>query len=411
MSLPRTAASAVLVSLSVLVPLPAGAQQPRKPPPSLFQQVIPNPTGNNGYEELVRAAELLKASKLFQRAASGGAALTLKRQVLGDRPVVEALRLLRLGLAKPVLSPREYVGPTTLLPEFAHFRSLARLLSIQQYVFLADGRITDAIMNVRLGLRLGRAIQTDTMISGLVGVAVNALSLTTLGSHLDQLSVRDCALLYQVCLEWLREPDPYLGALAAERQGMKNTLQELRAGIRAKGAGAVNELLSPEPDDPGTAALKDSISSDPEQAEAAFQQAEKQMDAFLGRVLEEARKPSWQRASLSYEDDGSLASRFVSMLMPAYEKVGDAYTRDQARIRLLACHAAILQYRWEHDRLPPSLDVLNLGELIIDPFTGQPVQYEVAGTRYRLASVGPRVEADDPKAVSGRRPVVVTPGD
>ncbi|HTE16873.1 MAG TPA: hypothetical protein VK689_00655, partial [Armatimonadota bacterium] len=283
--------------------------------------------------------------------------------------------------------------------------------SFQQYVFLADGRISDAIMNARLGLRLGRAIQTDTMISGLVGVAVNAISITTLGSHLDQLSVRDCALLYQVCLEWLREPDPALGALAAERQGMRNTLQELRAGIRARGAGAVNELLSPDPDDRDTAMLKDSISSDPEQAEAAFVQAEKQMDAFLGRVLEEARKPLWQRASLSFQDDGSLASRFVSVLMPAYEKVGEAYARDQARIRLLACHAAILQYRWEHDRLPPSLDVLNLGQLTIDPFTGQPVQYQVTGVRYRLASVGPRTEADDPKAVSGRRPVVVTPGD
>ena len=63
------------------------------------------------------------------------------------------------------------------------------------------------------------------------------------------------------------------------------------------------------------------------------------------------------------EADGTLAGRFASWMTPAMGKIGDAYAREQARVRVLACHAAILRYRWEHDRLPPSLDVLKLGEL------------------------------------------------
>ena len=53
---------------------------------------------------------------------------------------------------------------------------------------------------------------------------------------------------------------------------------------------------------------------------------------------------------------------------------------------------------------------LDLGDLAVDPFTGQPLKYEVLGaTRYRLSSAGPKALADDPQAVDGRRPVSVGP--
>ena len=61
---------------------------------------------------------------------------------------------------------------------------------------------------------------------------------------------------------------------------------------------------------------------------------------------------------------------------------------EEARLRLLAIHAAILRYRWERDQVPASLADLNLGDLAIDPFTGQPLTYEPLGRKYRLASAG-----------------------
>ena len=78
-------------------------------------------------------------------------------------------------------------------------------------------------------------------------------------------------------------------------------------------------------------------------------------------------------------------------------------------MRLLACHAAILRYRWEYERVPPNLEALNLGDLALDPFTGQLLSYEPKVRSYRLVSVGPLADADDPDAEDGRRPVSVTP--
>ena len=97
--------------------------------------------------------------------------------------------------------------------------------------------------------------------------------------------------------------------------------------------------------------------------------------------------------------------------MPALEHAENAFTREEAMVRLLACHTAILRYRWEHDRTPPMLADLNLGDLATDPFTGRLFVLESQGYRYRLYSAGPKTAADDPKAIEGRRPVSVVPDE
>jgi hypothetical protein len=97
------------------------------------------------------------------------------------------------------------------------------------------------------------------------------------------------------------------------------------------------------------------------------------------------------------------------MLLPSTSAVNDGYAKDHARLRLLACHAAILRYRWEQDRLPPDLASLRLGELAIDPFTGQLLEYHQTGARsYSLVSGGAPTSSDNPRAVNGREPVSVT---
>src|SRR5207244_10830838 len=114
------------------------------------------------------------------------------------------------------------------LGDYSKFRALSRLLRLQQYVLLADGRVMEAMANARAGLRLSRVVQADTLLSGLVGVAISASGIRSLGSHLEQLSAGDCELLYQVCLEWLREPSPLPRVLAGERRMVKATLAEMR---------------------------------------------------------------------------------------------------------------------------------------------------------------------------------------
>jgi hypothetical protein len=387
--------------------------------PSLLRQVVPTLTGNNGYEELVAATDALRASKRFAAIEAGGGGLEAKRRVLRDPPVMRALDLVRRGLAKPVSSPRASLSSDTLLPELAEFRRLARLLVMQQYVLFADGRVPEAIETARLGWRLGTAIQTDTLISGLVGTAILAITTRGVAGHLDQLSERDCDLLYRACMERLREPDPAVRMLEAERNADRDLLAEIREG-KLDLASLVETDASPGPEDEASGRTRQAV-ADLKRVKAASAQeyavqlsrVQTALDQRYDRVIGEWRKPAWQRSLPASPGEGGLVEGLVSAIapVPMLSQVSDKYTQVQAEIRLLACHAAILRYKWDQDRLPASLAALHLEELTIDPFTGQPLQYEPRGARYRLTSVGPPAAADDPKAVDGRRPVSVVPGE
>jgi hypothetical protein len=357
--------------------------------------------------------DLFQGSRFYEKAQEAGLSLEAKRRILADRPVVRALALVREGLTKPVASPRTVLTFETVLPELAPFRSLGRLLALQQYVFLADGRVADAIDNLRLGLRLGGAVQTDTLISGLVGLAIHRICLAPLTggggaqSRLDQLSARDCDRLFALCQEWLAQPDPQLRVMLAERRAMESVLEDLRRQAEEKGAAAAIEKLGSEDLKP----FARQFPAAPESRARLFAEIGERVRAHQERALGELRKLPWERKPLPALFDGDLAGRIASALVPNYFTVDERYRVESARMRLLAAECAIRRYRWEHDRLPGSLDELNLGDIAVDPFTGRPFQYVVRGGRHALTAAGATAPPDDPQAVNGRRPLSFTPGE
>jgi hypothetical protein len=399
------------LALVVVTGFPASLAAPSvpaaEPPSSLFRQVIPRPGGKNGYELLVLAADSFKASKLYEEAQEADTPLAFKRQVLADGQVVRALKLLHDGLEMPVSSPRESLTLSTPLPELVLFRSLARLLGLQQYVFLADGRIADALANARLGLRFSQAVQTDTLLSGFVGLTVSTACIDPLAHYLDQLSVGDCASLYQICLEWLTRPNPEIRILAASRHGTMSGLEELKNEIKQNGAAAAIRQLGPDED---FESAFQGLPTTPEELDALFVEVGKRADEQFERALKELEKLPWERGPVR-ASESDLAGRIAAVMTPKYQEVDERYTRAAARIRLLACHCIVHQYRWEYDRLPPHLDVLNVADLAIDPFTGHPLQYTVHGSRYTLTSVGAPADPSDLRTVHGRQPVSLTPED
>jgi len=399
----------ILAASLSLVPLLAHPA-PAEPLSPLFHQVVPQPTGKNGYELLVLAADAYRASPLYEKAQEPGTTLDFKRRVLADRQVVRALKLLHDGLELPVASPRESISLDTALPELAAFRGLARLLSLQQYVFLADGRIADALANARLGLRYSQAVQTDTLISGLVGLAIGSICIDPLARHLDQLSAGDCVTLYQICQEWLALPDPQLRVIARDRTATRNSVEDVKREIKQHGATAAAQQLGQIEGWEGLQVALKGLEAQPAALDDLFAGVQNRMEDQFARVLKEMERPLWERKPVSM-DESDLAGKLAGAMTPAYDKVDAGYTRAAARIRLLACHCAVHRYRWEYDHLPASLGVLGLGNLAVDPFTGQPLQYVVRGARYSLSSAGSPAAADDPQAVNGRLPVSITPAD
>ncbi len=386
------------------------AAQEARPPEAadLFRQVIPNPTGKNGYEDLVLAAQLYSRSRHKPAVDQGRLTLTERRRVLADASLRRVQQLIRQGISRPVTSPREKLDFTTLLPEFAHFRSLARLLMIEQYVLLADGRIPDAIQASRVFLRFAQVIQTDTLISGLVGIAISSMGIRGLGDHLDQLSFRDCDLLYRTCLEWLAQPTALPRMIETEQRAGREFLATMAQQFRARGLGFLKDMGLDSPD----AASQDLLrraQADPLFLDNLARDSARRLDRFYDDLRVELRKPLWEQKLPEVGEDGSFAATLARQFLPAFTSVVHRYGEAAARVRILGCHAAIRRYRWETQSPPATLAGLRLGDLAIDPFNGAPLQYEVRGTRYRLSSVGSPAKEDDPQAVNGRRPVTVGP--
>ena len=92
--------------------LVTGQAPPDQPPgsPPIFGQIISRVTGENGYEELVLAADTFRASRYYDKAQEAGTTLAFKREVLADRQVAR-LTIWAADAGGHVLRVEAEVGP------------------------------------------------------------------------------------------------------------------------------------------------------------------------------------------------------------------------------------------------------------------------------------------------------------
>jgi hypothetical protein len=63
-------------------------------------------------------------------------------------------------------------------------------------------------------------------------------------------------------------------------------------------------------------------------------------------------------------------------LLPVFAKVSEKEASEVAVMRLIGCAAAIRLHKLRTGKYPASLEALQLGEMIIDPFSGKPFVYK-----------------------------------
>ncbi len=336
------------------------------PSATLFQEIFPQPTGQNGYEEIVAAGEMLAKSVLLaegEQADLFTLKLSKKRALLADPPVRDALILFRQGLTKSLHAPRDK-SHEPALKAFGLYRKIAKVLALELYVLCADGRVGQAIDTLEDGLRLGYAVQRDSLIGGLVGIAIDAVGVSSIQKRLDQLSEKDCRRIMRLAKAWHEAPDPAIEAMAAERDLVLKNLEN---------------QLPRDPNFPRGQVLAG-------------------MRARLDQYEANLKKPAWERKPPLRLQGNPIVADYVNAvgetLDPTFEKAQMVFVRDQAKMQILGVHAAVRLYRWEHDALPSSLGPLNLGPLGLDPFTGKPLQYRLTGAAsYELTSEGPKPAA------------------
>jgi hypothetical protein len=256
-------------------------------------------------------------------------------------------------------------------------------------------------------MQLGRALQIDNEVGAMVGISIEASLTQPLLRKLDQLSAKDCQTLQQICMEFLSQPSPQVGLLEAERKWLKAGLSDTRDLLKKEGPAAVARAfgLSEETAKRYSAFLPKTDDG----IDQLFGQMESAYDTQWERVAAEYRKPSWERQRIQVEGGGDLGSLVAGLLVPGYNDLDEGFTKEAARIQLLACHAAIRRYQWEHERCPETLSQLGLGRTAIDPFTGKEFLYEAKENAYTLHALHSEImDTDDAALSNSKTPLTVT---
>lgn len=438
---PRAVAASVILAFALatvsarlaLAQTPAAPPPPASPPPaagederpkSVFPQLFPQPTGQNGYEELVLAGEAVRENKTLDAAEQSGVTLATKRAALADPAVRRALALIHQGLQKPIRSPRQTFEVSTLFPDMALMRRLARLIAIYQYVALADGRTGDAINALNDGLQIARAVKGDVLIGGLVGRVIDQIVLTRIARHLDQMSARDCDRLLRLARENLTLPDPTPVTLDTERRATLSAINSLRNSSADSWLDDFFGETEDEQPDPLNAAFR-ALAADPVRLEQVVSAAESRVNTFYDALIAAQRLPPYQRPEVAQLAAGEaqtipanveaanarLSGALVDMFLPVVPGAVDRFDQVRVQLQLLGVHAAVRRFRWENDRLPESLSDLRLSAaLATDPYTGAPLLYERTGdAAYTLQSAGPPQRDENGKIVPGKRAPILLP--
>ena len=361
-------------------------QQPYDPNMPIFPWLFPSPTNNNGYEEFVRAADLVKNIPEINTALNEP--LEYKRRVLNMSACIKALSILREGVAKQVKSPRPTFDENTLFPELAEFRKLGRLMVTEQYVDFADGRVDAAIESLRVGLTFSYQIQTDAFISGLVGIAINSMVIKEFAAHFEQLSIYNCDDILVFARQLLSADSP-AGRLIEKEKAQALQLLDKQRGNANGLLGILADFDDSDPPALPPNELRTSLGGSPGSVGPIIDAAEARVRALYDQAAANTRLPLSLRVPLNAAKGNTPADTLCRAITADPQNIIDRYGSDQARIRLLAVHVLIRRYRWDHNALPASLSDLRADDLTIDPFTGTPLVYKRDVDTYTLSSAGP----------------------
>jgi hypothetical protein len=97
----------------------------------------------------------------------------------------------------------------------------------------------------------------------------------------------------------------------------------------------------------------------------------------MQRAVEELKLPFSERPNRTEEDiEKEIRHPLNALLVPVFSPAGEKEASEVATMRLVGCAAAIRLHKLRTGKYPASLEALQLGEMIIDPFSGKPFVYK-----------------------------------
>jgi len=266
----------------------------------------------------------------------------------------------------------------------AQLRELARTENYFIRSALAQNRHAEAVERATALAKFANQVSRDgTLIQYLVGRAIRGIALEPLRKDIDRLHNR--AALEQL-LRWAREDErhrpPLTGILETEHHFNRAMTKQM--------------LRNPQPIDPTAVQWWERM---PLLPQLFLKTSIPEMERAWKQIKAYAAKPAWERKA---SDFPTVRHPLNAILIPVFEQPIAMDTTTTATARLLGCVAAIRLYKQRTGRYPNSLEALQLGELIIDPFTGKPFIYKVDPRKgFMIYSVGAN-KVDDGGVVAAR---------
>ncbi|MCL6534455.1 MAG: hypothetical protein K6U77_00140 [Armatimonadetes bacterium] len=309
----------------------------------------------------------------------------IERAIVSQQPLSAADRAYYLQQMAPYLRRYEqltqrpsmvvYERDITLFPKLAGVRELARIDSYFMREELRQRRYRDAIRRAERLMRLADQVRNGGLLTHyLVGAAVNAIAIDPIREELPR--IRDRAALealLQIARAYEQQRVPLWKCIEEEYYLGLKMYQEIATGRRS--AQRLTDPISGTPSEQMIGWARGIIRGimDRYLAKTAIPEYRR----LMPRLIEELKQPPGKRPQRSKADlERETRHPLNQITIPELARSGENEAREVVVMRLIGCTAAIRLHKLRTGNYPASLEALQLGEMIIDPFSGKPFVYK-----------------------------------
>jgi hypothetical protein len=328
---------------------------------------------NNAYDEYRAMAEEMKQRldadtrfKQIESAIRDGQPLSAADRAYYLQRMEPYLRRYELLTQRPsVVSAERSVH--TRSPEFAQMRRIAWTEAYLMREELRQKRYRAAIARAdRLSRLAEQARNGGPLIHYLVGLAIHSIALRPIREELPRIQDRAALeALLQLARDYEKRRTPLWKCIQEEHYFVLSVFQELMDGRTN-----IDELT-------GT-----STTSQPETPRRGFlpyqllvKTALPELNRLMTQSVEEAKLPFHQRRPEKLDPEKNARHPLNAILISVPFEASNKETTEVTLMRLVGCTAAIRLHKLRTGKYPASLEALQLGEMIIDPFSGKPFVY------------------------------------
>lgn len=290
---------------------------------------------------------------------------------------------LRSALQAPESEAPEIKSFADLVPEVAHFRSLAKILTQQAALAWHAGDHTRAAELNLLALHLGSRISQSRggLISVLVSAAIEGIALTAIQKHSDSPGIPPEVLrhyLAQIGRHEIR-PEDYRTAYKLESVLVANVAHKLKSSDIATLGNIKNSAYASSFTLPGLWQPNKTIRWHAECVRAAIADCTTVVSSAADTRSTDLNE-FWESVPWPRRIHNITGRIMLAIFVPTFDSVTTACHRIRANLRLTQIYVALRLYQLEHNGTLPA----DLAELVpaylpavpLDPFGGQPLRYD-----------------------------------